>query len=165
MFGVLCLYNYTIEQKMTVLYKFRNEGYYVFSPQAEWHIDGEDGDGKECYVLEGVGKGPIFSGQVKTKDESSQEFVKHLKTRKDVIYVADLGPQAFEESLLSAFTIILSSASREKYSHAVKSQTNPVKVLWMETWSKDEVQKHLGGRINNLDRRFKRHGGVPRYLL
>lgn len=79
MFGVLCVYNYTIEQKMTVLYKFRNEGYYVFSPQAEWHIDGEDGDGKECYVLEGVGKGPIFSGQVKTKDESSQEFVMHQK--------------------------------------------------------------------------------------
>lgn len=158
MFGVQCIHTYAVEKHTTVLYKFRSEGYFIFSSHKVWQVTN-----KQYYELQG--HGPLFSGLIKTTDEESLEFVAHLKTRTGVIYIVDLDKNPFDESISNAFTIILSSTNREKYSTAISSATLPMIVLWMETWSKREVQQHFGGKVFSLDERFARHGGVPRYLL
>ena len=160
MFGVQCIYAYAVEKHITVLYKFRSEGYFIFSSKKVWQVNREI-----CFELQGKPGGPLYSGLVDERHEHTKHFVEFLKNQKEVVYIVDLDKQDFQESVFNAFTIILSSTNRDKYSSALKSATLPMKVLWMETWSYDEVQKHLGDKIDNLDERFARHGGVPRYLL
>ena len=78
-----------------------------------------------------------------------------------MIYIVDLAKKPFDESISNAFTIILSSTNREKYSAALTSATLPMEVLRMETWSMSEVQQHLGDKVDNLEVRFARPETVP----
>lgn len=48
---------------MTVLYKFRSEGYFIFSSRKSWQVTN-----KQYYEL--PGNGPLFSGLVKITDAS-----------------------------------------------------------------------------------------------
>ena len=90
---------------MTVLYKFRSEGYFIFSSRKSWQVTN-----KQYYEL--PGNGPLFSGLVEITDASSETFVAHLQTLTEVIYIVDLVKKPFDESISNAFTIILSSTNR-----------------------------------------------------
>ena len=140
---------------MTVLYKFRNEGYFIFTQQKIWKYE------ERSYEL--PGDGPEYFGLIESADGTSSDFVQYLKNLETVLYIVDLHTDSHNESLTGAFTIILSSCDKEKYASALTSSTKTLSVLWMPTWTKEI--KDCFPAIDKLEERFNSHGGVLRYLL
>lgn len=150
---------YFIRQYMllgtTVLLKFRNEGYFLFSKTNNWECDGISFE-LRATLLEGQ---TYYVGKL-----TDDKLTAYLKTLEDVVYIVDLNQDKFDESLPIAFTIILTSANKEKYASAVSSENKTVVILWMPVWSLEEVKQH-GLPIKDLDDRYAVHGGALRYLL
>lgn len=156
MFGVHLIHQFAHKNKLTVLYKFRNEGYFIFTQQKIWKYE------ERSYEL--PGDGPEYFGLIESADGTSSDFVQYLKNLETVLYIVDLHKDIHNESLTGAFTIILSSCDKEKYASAVTSSTKTLSILWMPTWTKQEI-KECFPTIDKLEERFNRHGGVLRYLL
>ena len=145
-----------MELGTTILLKFRNEGYFLFSKSKKWECDDFSYELNDT-LPEGqayhIGKLAIAS-----------ELAEYLKNLKDVVYIVDLNQEKFDESLPTAFLIILTSANKEKYASAVSSGSKTVIILWMPVWSLEEIRRHAIP-INRLAERYAIHGGVLRYLL
>jgi len=146
---------------VTVLFKFRNEGYFLFSKTKKWECEAISFE-LSATLLDGTDSQNYYVGRLDAGDE--QGFAEYLKTLNDVVYIVDLNQEKFAESLPAAFTVILTSANKEKYASAVSSATKTVAILWMPVWSLKEIQQHCKP-IDRLCERYEVHGGVLRYLL
>ena len=146
----------------TVLLNFRNEGYFLFSTTNKWENDGVSFELSDVLLEEQTtaieGK-TYYVGKL-----ADRKLIPYLKRLKEVVYMVDFNQDKFKESLPAAFTIILTSANKEKYASAVSSANKTVVILWMPVWSLEEIKQH-GWQIQDLDERYAIHGGAIRYLL
>jgi hypothetical protein len=147
--------------EVTVLFKFRNEGYFLFSTAKNWAHEGFSFE-LSATLAEGQ---TYYIGRLGV---DNKVFTDYLKTLNEVVYIVDLNQEKFTESLPPAFTVILTSANKEKYASAVSSGHKTVSVLWMPIWSLEEIRQHycnIGKPTDRLIERYDVHGGVLRYLL